>query len=344
MPLVPTHHGGVSILVLVLTAGFVLLGNFASGILNQFEPFLVLGLMLLIGLPHGATDHGLFLALTNKHSLARKVNFYLLYAVVIGMYGLLWYLFPLVAFAIFILLSVYHFGQSNWADIAYGNGNLARFHYLLWGCGILLTPILLHVQEAAFIVEAMTGDLLVPPSETALLKFIGVMALVNAVFMVVCWFKSIVGTRRLFKELLGYSLLLLMFFTNSLLLGFTVYFVFWHSLASAQDQFHFFQSRLSSTIRRELYWGIIATVSGALIFCLVMWFGPGPSAALRPEIIGGVFVFISLLTLPHMILVEALYDQWSPVEEKNIEKPSSTQSERLIHTINLNKEANQLLS
>lgn len=313
MHAVPARTGGVSTVVLAITVGFILLGSFASGLMSFCEPFLVLGLMLLIGLPHGATDHGLFLALAVDGSVGRKVNFYLFYALVIGAYGLLWYLVPLLAFGLFMLLSVYHFGQSNWADVAYDNNRFARLHYMLWGSGILLTPILLHAGEAATIVAAMTDIMLPVPSRTAVLVVVGVLALANLVATLTFWWKGAIPQRRFVRELVGYAALLAMFFTNSLLLGFTVYFVFWHSLASARDQVRFFRKRLSPAVRRQLLFGILTTVGGAIIFCLLAWFGPGPETALRPGIIGGVFVFISLLTLPHMLLVEQLYNQWSPL-------------------------------
>lgn len=333
MHAVPARTGGVSTVVLAITMGFALLGNFASALMSQCEPFLVLGLMLLIGLPHGATDHGLFLALTKERSFSKKVNFYLIYALVIGTYAALWYLLPLLAFIIFMLLSVYHFGQSNWADIDYGQQQLGRFHYLIWGTGILLTPILLYGQEAATIVADMTSTMLVVPSSSSILVFISSMAIANLVFLLFCWRRKIICGRRVLKEILGYALLLGMFFTNSLLLGFTVYFVFWHSLASAKDQFQFFQHRLSPAVRKQLYLGIITTVGGALAFCLIVWFGPGPEAALLPGIIGSVFIFISLLTLPHMLLVEGLYTHWSPAskQEKTLQQPKLNNQDQ-IHT------------
>lgn len=298
---------------------------------------MVLGLMLLIGLPHGATDHGLYSTLVPSHSIIGKANFYLLYALVIGAYGLLWYFLSLVAFALFILLSVYHFGQSNWADVDYKNEGLARLHYLFWGCGILLTPILLHGQEATFIVAEMTDTLLVLPEKSYLLLFIGLSAIANLLIMLYCYSSKLISGSRLGKELLGYGLLLLMFFTNSLLLGFTVYFVFWHSLASAKDQLKFFQPRLSPDVRRQLIIGVVATLGGALTFCLIVWFGPGPEAALRPGVIGGVFIFISLVTLPHMLLVEQLYNQWSPAEKqkKTVVKPERVDAKEAYHNLQL---------
>jgi Brp/Blh family beta-carotene 15,15'-monooxygenase len=304
---------------MAITAIFILLGSFASGIMSSWEPFLVLGLMLLLGLPHGATDHGLFLALQDGQFRGKKISFYLSYLAIIAVYGLIWWLSPVVAFLIFMLLSVYHFGQSNWVNLDYDNAILERAHYLLWGIGILLTPILLHAEEAITIVKAMTGTVVITaPSTTDIYLVIGMTGLLNGLMIVFLWWQRRIETKRLATEFLAYALLITMFFTNSLLLGFSVYFVFWHSLASAKDQLQFFQLRLSPTLRRQLFSEFAMTVVGALSVCLIIWFGPGPKTALQPSVIGGVFIFISLLTLPHMLLVELLYAHWSPrsVEEQ----------------------------
>lgn len=308
-----SHKVGVNTLVMAITVIFILLGSFASGVLSQWEPFLVLGMMLLLGLPHGATDHGLFLALQSSRPTGKRINFYFAYLSVIAAYGLVWFVLPVVAFLLFMLLSVYHFGQSNWVNIDHGHGGYSRAHYLVWGAGILLTPILLHAGEAISIVGAMTGTTLASqPSTGAVHLFIAAMGLLNFAFIGLLHWRGRISTRVMLSQLLVYCLLIAMFFTNSLLLGFTVYFVFWHSLASANDQIKFFKSKLSPALSRQLYTEIAMTVAGALLFCLIVWFGPGPEVALRPAVIGGVFIFISLLTLPHMLLVEQLYSGWSP--------------------------------
>ena len=317
MPPSPQFLGGVHPSVMFVTVAFIFLGSFASEALGTFEPYLVLGMMLLLGLPHGATDHGLFLALRKDKRTDNKLGFYLRYVGVIAAYGLVWYFIPLVAFSIFILLSVYHFGQSSWVNVKHRNPILARAHYIVWGAGILLTPILIHTDEAVTIVATMTSTVLKAPEHSTALMFIGLMGLVNTIVLVSLWLSGSLDKRRMMLEVLAYALLMGMFFTNSLLLGFTVYFVFWHSLASARDQLQFFERRLSPDLRRQLYGEIAMTVLGALAFCLIVWFGPGPESALQPSVIGGVFIVISLLTMPHMILVEQLYTSWSPDEELN---------------------------
>jgi Brp/Blh family beta-carotene 15,15'-monooxygenase len=325
--------GGAKSFVMVITAVFIFLGSFASGMLSLWEPFLVLGMMLLLGLPHGATDHGLFLALQKGHSGSKKISFYVVYLGVIAAYGLIWWFLPVIAFAIFMFLSVYHFGQSNWVNTNHESPVFGRLHYLMWGTGILLTPILLHAGEAIAIVKTMTDiQFITAPERSAVLLFIGIMAFVNASIMFVLRWQQHITTRVLVVELVAYAILTTLFFTNSLLLGFSVYFVFWHSLDSAKDQLQFFKLRLSPALRRQLYGEISMTVLGALLFCLIVWFGPGPETALQPSVIGGVFIFISLLTLPHMLLVEQLYTRWSPVRGRSLDNTTTHQNKLKIIT------------
>ncbi|MTB49558.1 Brp/Blh family beta-carotene 15,15'-dioxygenase [Lewinella sp. W8] len=303
---------GVPRLVLVLTGIFTLLGLLAPAFLSSWEPYLVLGLMLVLGLPHGATDHGLFLAMEDEVSALKGRHFFGLYFAIIGLYALIWLLVPWLAFGIFMVMAIYHFGQSNWINLRHQNFWVEKSHYLLWGAGVLLTPILLHSEEAAAIVGGMTKGTMEGLSETTSLSLIGLLGAMNVVMIIAVWLRGEMNAPRAGQELLSYGLLMAMFFTNGLLLGFTIYFVFWHSLSSAKDQLYYFQKKLSYDHRRQLFWEIAVVVLGALMFCLIVWFGPGPEAALQPGIIGGVFMFISLLTLPHMLLVEQLYGVWLP--------------------------------
>lgn len=331
--------GRVSPSVMLITAIFIILGVFASGLVATCEPFLVLGLMLLIGLPHGATDHGLFLALHKEDGQKRKINFYLTYLGIIALYGAVWFMLPTAAFIIFMLLSVYHFGQSNWVDLAYKSKRIASAHYLLWGAGILLTPILLHADEAIAIVATMTGTTLSAPSREVVMILISSAAAANASVILYLMASGMLSKGRALLELVAYVLLLGVFFTNSLLLGFTIYFVFWHSLTSAHDQLLFFKRRLSPGLRKQLMGEIAMTVLGALVFCLIVWFGPGPEAALQPKIIGGVFITISLLTMPHMILVEQLYSGWSPVKD-NKRKSNANNANKQIKSNHITARSN----
>ncbi|MEM7573843.1 MAG: Brp/Blh family beta-carotene 15,15'-dioxygenase [Bacteroidota bacterium] len=289
-------------------------------------------MMLLLGLPHGATDYSLFKAM-DKHNISRrKMVFYLMYGGLIGLYGLVWLLLPLCAFLLFLLLAIYHFGQSNWSYVSYRRTAWGSLHFMLWGAGVLFTPILLHGGEAAAIVAKMTGwNLTIPTYEVALTTII-ILGVLNMLAIGRLRYDGQLSRKRAWIELAAYGLLMGVFFTNSLLLGFTIYFVFWHSLGSMLDQLRYFRTNLGNYSRRQFLLEIAPVVLGALAFCLFAWFWLEPGMVLSPALIGGVFVAISLLTLPHMILVDQLYRGWRssaktitlPVVSKNNSTNSSS--------------------
>lgn len=293
--------------VFVVTAVFCLLGALLPGVLAGAEGYLVLGFMLILGLPHGATDHSIFRAVDGERA-SPKV-FYLMYFAVIAAYGLLWWVLPVVAFTVFLVLALYHFGQSNWTYVNYAKSHWAIAHYLLWGGGVLLTPILLHATEAQAIIVSMTGwEIPIAWVPTWLPYLVGGLAVVNFLAIILLWRADRLTDLRYRRELLSYGLLTAMFLTNSLLIGFTIYFVFWHSLGSLLDQYRFFRLRRL----REFHWSglaqeVLPVIAGACLFCAYVWYAGGGAAVLEPIFIGRIFIFISLLTLPHMLLVDALY-------------------------------------
>ena len=73
-------------------------------------------LIVFIGIPHGANDHLLFFNLINKSvdkNNKKSILFFASYIGLIILYVCCWYLFPTFSLGLFILISIYHFGQSN---------------------------------------------------------------------------------------------------------------------------------------------------------------------------------------------------------------------------------------
>jgi Brp/Blh family beta-carotene 15,15'-monooxygenase len=306
----------VQLAVFAVTTLFVLLGVTAGAWLDRYELFIVLGLMLLLGLPHGATDRSISRAIRGEERPERPWRFYGRYLGVIGLYGLLWFVLPGLAFLLFIGISIYHFGQSNWCYVDYGRRWVAIAHFFIWGSAVLLTPILLHGVEAVAIVSEMTGAELSAPDPNMAAGSIATLAFVNGLFLLWLWRGERLSTARMGWEATGFVLLMGLYLSNSLLIGFTVYFVFWHSLASLLDQLRFFQRRFRHFHQGGLLKEILPIVLGALAFCLAVWFGPVAGPALDPRLIGGVFIFIALLTLPHMLLVDHMYQHWETNSSK----------------------------
>ncbi len=273
------------------------------------EPYFVLILVLILGVPHGATDLTIFRAFAKRVSGKDLFVFSVAYLGVIGLYAAMWWLLPMQAFGLFMVLSVYHFGQSNLAPIRYNNRGFEILHYVLWGAAALLVPILLHPEEAQSIVAAMTGQVIPVPSQVVLLNVLWTIIALNGLAFVFLLLTGIISVAVFVREVIHLIVLLQLYFHTSLLLGFTVYFVFWHSLSSVIDQNNFFQCRIRSYRWQHFLWLAlpVAAIGAFLVLGLQFWFPAG--LVLSPNLMGYVFIGLSLLTLPHMLLVDQLYKQ-----------------------------------
>lgn len=267
--------------------------------------------LILLGIPHGASDYLVFRLFAKTESSARiKWQFYGLYAAIMMAYSLLWLWQPPLAFALFIGVSIYHFGQSNWHTLPFRTATEARLIYVLWGGFVLAFPILIHHEEAAVIVQQITGSTYVLDSgiRQALL-FLSLFG--NLV--VVCHLneRGILSDTALSRELINLLLLAALFAFTPLLIGFAVYFVVWHSLAATLDQIGIFRRLYRGAYSSGMYWRQVIPMS---LVALAGLAGLYYVSGRLPE--GGsgfswgtLFLFISIITVPHALLVDRLYER-----------------------------------
>lgn len=136
----------------------VLFGVFFPDLLLQIELIIAISLIVLIGIPHGATDYIIFQYLSKPFwGTDSLFYFYRNYILIMGAYALLWWLVPTFSLLVFILLSIYHFGQSNWNFLEKTPNVLKHLLFIIWGSFVLLTPILAHYEQAQPIIAQILG-------------------------------------------------------------------------------------------------------------------------------------------------------------------------------------------
>ena len=106
-------------------------------ILNLFQGFTNISLenqliyssilILLLGIPHGAIDHVLFF----KKRKMSQLKFYSLYLGLSFLFVILWHIFPVTSLILFLLISAFHFGESQFADIFFKKS--LRFIFISFG-------------------------------------------------------------------------------------------------------------------------------------------------------------------------------------------------------------------
>jgi len=237
-----------------------------------------------LGMLHGALDHHVAF----KVDAGGWPRFLAGYLGVMVAYGLVWWMLPWLGLILFLGLTVWHFGQGDTAHLSSRTPRLVAVTRSLAVLGVLFG---VNLDEALAIVS--------PVLMVAVPAWLGLAAAVGGLALHVA--TVLRTTDDPFKELFDVAWLAVLFIQVPLLTGFTAYFVLWHSAGHLRELQSFLElPSLWDVIKK----GIPMTVL-ALAGIVVFWFWIGSSLLPSHWILYG-FVAISLLTLPHMILVDRM--------------------------------------
>lgn len=296
--------------VVGLTITALCVSAFFPAVTQSITPAVAFFLIVFLGIPHGATDHLLYdRLLAKKASGASQLRFYAFYLVLMIAYGLLWWVAPWPAFAFFLFTSAYHFGESEWFFLSEVEGWWQTLTYLSWGSFVIAAPVCWHFEEASGIISSILRQ----PIAVSVPMLSGIPLLLlagNLVLISGLWWKQAIDRRQYIRQLFYLLLLAGLFYQAPLLLSFSVYFAAWHSLSSGHHQIIFQRRRQEghyswrSFVRDALPYTLLAVVGlGVMMLWYVRldsWFTPAAW--------GYLFLFISVITLPHTVLMHYLYD------------------------------------
>lgn len=267
----------------------------------------------LTGIPHGAVDHVVAADLYGlTSSWSDQAKFYGVYLALMAAYGVLWLISPVVSLGLFLVLTMYHFGQ---ADLAYWNVP-APWHPLLYASRGLLLMGLPIVAFPAVVdpIFAAIADVRVsewPGVTTASTLLLSGLVAQHAISLGLL---SQVGTasgKDVARELFNTAVLALLLITAHPLVGFAVYFGLWHSLGHMMEILRFFQRHGRTATFGYFY-------RKAALFTIISFIGLGglylinEAFGAQDQMIALLFILISVLTLPHMLVVEAMYQRERP--------------------------------
>ena len=136
--------------------------------------FFALGL-LSVGLPHGAIDH---LLLTGLYYEKINYQFILRYIALFFAYFILWILLPNLSMLIFIVYSIWHFGQCDMQEWNLHKNNNLKI--IFWGTLLFGIILLGHLNETNSIIANLGVMTLAIPVSLAnkigpILAFIGLL-------------------------------------------------------------------------------------------------------------------------------------------------------------------------
>lgn len=307
----------IQLIVQLITLIIIMVSFIKHELFVSSSLLVALVLIVFIGIPHGANDHLLFFNLVNK-SVDKKTKkstlFFASYIGLILLYVCFWYLFPTFSLGLFILMSIYHFGQSNLYVSPIESKFVKLISIFLSGSFVLLTPIFAHIETALPVIQtlAKNADYLVISKELG-----NKLAISAGILMLILWVILVISKHVNFKnglfEILNVFLLFGLFYYSPLWIGFAIYFTLWHAIPSIEDQINFFKTtrvnyNLGKYVREIFPFSLIALLG---LFLAFQFSGNYISV---DQGIALLFVFIAVITLPHMIMMDFLYLR---IERKN---------------------------
>ena len=143
--------------VLGVTLAATAIGVWGGLSLGPIAFAILMGAVILTGIPHGAVDHIVAARLYGlSSSWGDQARFYGFYLAMMAVYGGLWLVAPAWCLAAFLLMTMYHFGQ---ADLAYWSlpPVAARVLYLSRGLLLVGLPIAAFPGVVDPIFDAIAG-------------------------------------------------------------------------------------------------------------------------------------------------------------------------------------------
>lgn len=278
-----------------------------STLYEQVESICCASLIATFGISHGAIDNHLY-GFKNTAENIRFIGFYIFAALV---FAALWYVNQNLAFLIFIIISAYHFGQSQFADLQLKNRLIDRLLYTTWGIWLLMSFIYLNQSELAS--SYNQSDLNMSTMTLALThSFIGfvISSVVLLIVFVFRFFRKEITAQRVLLELYQAFLILVVFKISSPLLAFTLYFVVLHSGRVLNQEFNYLIlgnkiKSLKAFIQILMPFTLISIIGLVLFAVIVYKFKLDYSWPLV------AIIFISCLTFPHSFVMDWFYQKSS---------------------------------
>ena len=250
----------------------------------QQEWMLAGGLIVLLGVPHGALDPLFAQALLQLNSHAAWIGFVAVYLLLAAVVVALWWYSPLMFLIAFLSVSILHFS----GDLVEGTTFAER---LVYGVGVITLPALRHSTELTRLFSQLVGaDAALPV--VAVLQLISLPCLL-ALFVVVARCVRRNGLAAL--EIMAVGLLT---WIATPLLGFAIYFCAMHSAR------HILRTRQYAGVApRQMVLVALLPLLAVLGFSVLGWYFLPPSST-DERMLRLLFVTLAALTLPHMVLVE----------------------------------------
>lgn len=276
---------------------------------SQFIIFLT-GIALL-GVPHGAAD--LLVASRTADAGKKafsKLRFLSIYIGRLLLFAAILWFFPVAGNLLFIFFAAYHFGETDLNKFK-TDTLLGKIFVITYGLVILSVMLLHHFDEVKPFFELFESG----RENAVLIDWIGInryaiMTVASILFFITTFVYFLKNSNTDKNEkglfLIRFAAILFILYNLPMLLGFTFYFVVWHSVLSLNNIVLYLRNNNTYSLhiisKQILLYSVLA-IAGIAMFGLTGFMFTSNNA-----IAGYIFLGLAVLTAPHMQIMHAMYN------------------------------------
>ena len=256
-------------------------------------------MILTVGILHGSNDIMLINHTLKSNSNISSLTIFVVYVLMVSLVAVFFYFLPFLALSLFVIFSSYHFGEQHFISKSNAKNYLISFYYTSYGMLIFSMIFFSSPDEVIVIVNEITNVFITHQFLKILLYTSMITTIILSFFMYQKKFISF----NFFEEIILVALLFVIFSIASLIAGFAIYFIIWHSIPSLRDQIielhsEFNKKNLLLYLKNSaLYW-LISIVSLFVLYYIVND---------DKLFISLFFSFLSAITFPHVLVMFNLF-------------------------------------
>lgn len=285
---------------------------YISPISTDIQMLVLLSLVLIVGVPHGALD---FLVDEQNETLQNNTfsisKFVVVYLTRLFAFALFWFL-PWLAFSLFILFSIFHFGETDMSALVKPNKNVV-FVYCSYGCLILSILLLSHLSEIENALPAVSIFLKEHNIYSFLIKNTPyIISIFSLLFITSLFLQKQSGHLKKIniKDIVQFAFLLFVLTYLPIMLAFTFYFALWHSILSVRNIFSYFKNynnskKFTLICGKSLLFSLLALASIIGLYFVMKFYVP------NFNMLFALLIVLSVLTLPHLTVMHGMYKNYS---------------------------------
>ena len=266
----------------------------------NYQDMIGFTLVLSVGLIHGAND--LLIIKKNSKSKSNYSQFrtFSTYIGVVFLGLIFFYFFPSFSLIAFILVSIYHFGEQHIEAIPI-NINLKNNYRVI---SILSHGIILFTIIFMNNIDIVNNVFLSFKIKFLNFNNMNVILFLSSIIYLTTLVINKCLTSFIFSEILFFVLFYFLSLSSTLILCFSIYFIFFHSILSIKDQVKYiYGSNNFNSLKRYLLNSMPYFIM-ALIFLILLY---NFTEIDRSNLLPIIFTFLAAITFPHVIVIEKMY-------------------------------------